>query len=134
MSERGRTATRASGSTTRCRCCRHEPPHCTCKLDRTPRVPPQPIVLPVTPCSLTRCYSLSEVAFILWRRLPPAVRQNHPGFTTAQISGAVRALALMNDRMLYATQMLGCVVRRQQTMVHRSKMKRLEAYVREHFT
>jgi len=51
--------------------------------------------------------------------------------TTAQVSGAIRRLKLANDDTRYQVTMRGPVGRRQQTWVHKSKLKVLEQDLRE---
>jgi hypothetical protein len=49
--------------------------------------------------------------------------------TVLDISGAIRGLGLKNDRSPRRTVSRGCVVFRQQTMVHTSQTHRLQQYI-----
>jgi hypothetical protein len=109
----------------RCKCCRHTPPHCTCKLDRPPRPMPQPVTSKPEPCQLSPDWlNLFELAYVIGQAL-------NLGITTLQIAGAVRHLGLKNDRRTRPARVRGCVIYRQQTMVHTGQLPRIQSYIEE---
>jgi hypothetical protein len=69
--------------------------------------------------------NLFEVAYVLRSR-------RRGGLTIAQVCGAIRALRLRDDKTtVFVTKAHGAIIPKQQTMVHRSKVKDIEAYFSE---
>lgn len=85
-----------------------------------------PVTKQPTPCQLQDCLNLTELAYVLGKAI------GHP-LTVMQIVGAIRALAFKNDTRKYATMSRGCLIIRQQTMLHHTKMKQLQEYLEERY-
>ena len=81
-------------------------------------------------CQVREYYSLAELAFFIWWASRKLGLQP---FTVARISGAVRALNLRSDTTEYKTDVVGCVILRQQTMVHKSKLTALQTYIEDRY-
>lgn len=112
-----------------CRCAIKHPgtKHCPCR----PRHKAKPLPLVRTKpvrCQVAEYFSLAELAFLIWWALR---KLGLAPFTVARISGAIRALNLRSDITQYNTNVTGCVIFRQQTMVHKSMLSRLQAYIEE---
>jgi len=106
-----------------CPCCRHAAPHCKCRLDR-PKYTPPLITQQPAPCQIDDCMNLGEIAYAIGQASGRAL-------TTFQISGAIRALGLVLDGHRYKVTSRGSVILRQQTMVHKSKIKLIQKYIIE---
>jgi hypothetical protein len=109
-----------------CRCCRHELPHCKCRLDQKPRPKPRPVRTKPEPCPLSEYLSLFEIAYAVYVASKKAV-----AVTTGKVAGAIRSLGLRDDKGPYKTVVNAAVVFRQQTMVHKSKLPLLQKYLIE---
>lgn len=109
-----------------CRCCRHELPHCKCRLDQKPRPKPRPVKTAVEPCQLIEFMSLFEIAYSIWIASKKTVE-----VTSYMVSGAIRSLGLRDDEAKYKTEVRGSVVFRQQTMVHKSKLAIIQKHIIE---
>lgn len=109
-----------------CRCCRHELPHCKCRLDQKPRPKPRPVRVKPEPCQLTEYMSLFEIAYAVF-----VASKKTLAVTTGKVAGAIRSLGLKDDQGVYKTNVNGSVVYRQQTMVHKSKLSLLQKYLLE---
>lgn len=105
-------------------------PHCPCKTMVAPRLPPPPITQKPKPGQVREYYHLDEVAFFAWK----ALKQYGLGpFTIKQVVGALRCKRLYDDRTVFNSDIKGCVVRRQQTMVHKIELPDIISYMKEKY-
>lgn len=109
-----------------CRCCRHELPHCKCKLDQKPRPKPRPVKTEQERCQLTEFMNLFEIAYSIWIASKKTV-----AVTTNKVAGAIRSLQLKHVEEVVKTEVLGIVIFRQQTMVHKSRLTLIQNYIIE---
>lgn len=107
-----------------CRCCRHELPHCKCRIDRKPRPKPMPVKTQPERCQLTEFMSLFEIAYSIW----VASKKTIP-VTSMMVSGAIRSIGLKHVMDVVKTEVHGVVVFRQQTMVHKSRVTLIQKYI-----
>jgi hypothetical protein len=95
-----------------------------------PRLPPPPITQKPKPGQVREYYHLDEVAFFAWK----ALKQYGLGpFTIKQVVGALRCKRLYDDRTVFNSDIKGCVVRRQQTMVHKIELPDIISYMKEKY-
>jgi hypothetical protein len=111
-----------------CPCCKHKLPHCPCKHNRPPKAPPQPVTVRPNRCQLRWFMNLSEMAYHLGRSLF-GPRWPADALTVAQVSGAISALGLRNDKTVVDTASKGKCVSRQQTMLYTSELRKVQDYL-----
>lgn len=114
-----------------CRCAVKHPgtKHCPCR-PRIKAKPLPPIKSKPVSCQVKEYFSLAELAFLIWWALR---KLGLTPFTVARISGAIRALNLRSDVTEYNTDVVGCVIFRQQTMVHKTKLPALQTYIEDRY-
>ena len=70
--------------------------------------------------------NLLEVAYSVGKLMGVAL-------TIPQITGAIRALKLKDNTREYSAKVKGCIIWKQQTMVHVTQLKKIEDYLKEKF-
>jgi len=111
----------------RCRCCRHDEPHCTCRFDRVKPPPPGPITVRPNAGSIFGWLNLAQIAYIIGRATKLPV-------TVPWVSGAIRVLQLGLDKKPRPARVRGIVLFRQQTMVHPTQLPRIQHYIQERYS
>jgi hypothetical protein len=83
-----------------------------------------PITVQPNPCSIIGWMNLAQIAWAFYQLVGTPITVN-------AVAGAIRALQLKNDILPRGARVRGCVLFRQQTMVHPSQFQRLYDYIEE---
>ena len=85
-----------------------------------------PVTTRPIPCNVTEMLNLSQIAYSIGKNL--GWKQ---GFTVSQVVGAIRSLELKHVQGKYSVTVNGCMISKQQTMIHRSQIGKIQRYLKE---